>query len=168
MQESKPAIIFFDAFYSITEDRSLNNSGVKIINQLLTEMAGMEGLDEVIVLAATNCVERFDTALGRPGRFDNILYIGLSDNKSRSVQFEYYLKKEVSNLDFDKLFSITEGYSCTDIALVGRKVKEKMLDALINEEVTSIREEDVISIIKDTKRILSDAEIEHYNKISAS
>ncbi len=148
--EAKPAIIFFDEFDAIAENRALNMSSVKLINQLLTELDGMEELDGVIVIAATNRLEAIDPALRRLGRFDNTIYVGLPDNKSRQKQFEHYLNK-LGSFNYEELALNSEGFSCADIEALTRKIKELELDHLIQNEDKKITQEDCLKIIRDFK-----------------
>lgn len=71
-QSVKPCILFFDEFDSIAPKRGHDSTGVtdRIVNQLLTQMDGVEGLDGVYVLAATSRPDLIDSALLRPGRID--------------------------------------------------------------------------------------------------
>ncbi|VDM45443.1 unnamed protein product [Toxocara canis] len=72
---SKPCLIFFDEFDSLGAKRGHDNTGVtdRVVNQLLTEMDGVEELEGVFVLGATNRIDLIDNALLRPGRFDYIV-----------------------------------------------------------------------------------------------
>lgn len=160
-REQKPSIIFFDEFDSIAENRAKSNSSVKIINQLLTELDGMEELQGVIVLAATNRLEEIDPALKRPGRFDNIIYVGLPDENSRKSQFELYLK-DFPNIDYEMLAKMTDKFTCADINGCCRKIKELKLDMLISEEDGPLTQEDCVNVVKKFNRTLTDNEIEYY------
>lgn len=66
---AKPCILFFDEFESIAPRRGHDNTGVtdRVVNQLLTQMDGVEGLTGVFILAATSRPELIDPALLRPG-----------------------------------------------------------------------------------------------------
>lgn len=71
-QSAKPCILFFDEFDSIAPKRGHDSTGVtdRVVNQMLTQMDGAEGLDGVYVLAATSRPDLIDSALLRPGRLD--------------------------------------------------------------------------------------------------
>jgi len=90
-----PSIIFFDEFDSITKQRgaSLNDSTEKVVNQLLVELDGIEELEKVIVIAATNRKDLIDPALLRPGRIDAIIELPIPDKKTREKIFEVHTKK---------------------------------------------------------------------------
>lgn len=98
-RETNPAIIFFDEIDAIAEDRSSGSGSVRLINQLLTEMDGMESLDGVMVIAATNRPEKLDSALMRAGRFDTKIYIPMPDELSRKELFASSPDKIPYNLD---------------------------------------------------------------------
>ncbi|KAM9824107.1 peroxisomal ATPase PEX1 [Neosynchiropus ocellatus] len=75
-QAAKPCILFFDEFDSLAPRRGHDSTGVtdRVVNQLLTQLDGVEGLQGVYVLAATSRPDLIDPALLRPGRLDKSLY----------------------------------------------------------------------------------------------
>ncbi len=84
-QAAKPCVLFFDEFDSIAPKRGHDSTGVtdRVVNQLLTQMDGAEGLDGVYVLAATSRPDLIDSALLRPGRLDKSLLCDMPDEESR-------------------------------------------------------------------------------------
>ncbi|XP_043212400.1 nuclear valosin-containing protein-like [Amphibalanus amphitrite] len=79
-KNSAPCVIFFDEIDSICQKRSAtgdSGSGGRVVNQLLTEMDGMEARQGVYLMAASNRPEIVDPAILRPGRIDKLLYVGL-------------------------------------------------------------------------------------------
>lgn len=84
-RSSAPCIIFFDEIDALCprRDDSNENSSSRIVNQLLTEMDGLDARRDVYIVAATNRPDILDPAITRPGRFDKLLYIGLPDQKER-------------------------------------------------------------------------------------
>ncbi|XP_066441857.1 peroxisomal ATPase PEX1 isoform X2 [Eleutherodactylus coqui] len=84
-QAAKPCILFFDEFDSIAPRRGHDNTGVtdRVVNQMLTQLDGVEGLQGVYVLAATSRPDLIDPALLRPGRLDECLYCPPPDQASR-------------------------------------------------------------------------------------
>ena len=86
-KQSSPSIVFLDEFESIASIRrtgSGDGSNVmnRVVNQLLSSMDGIEGMDGVIVVAATNRPEMLDPALLRSGRFERVLHIPPPDTES--------------------------------------------------------------------------------------
>lgn len=119
-----------------------------------------------MVLAATNRIDSIDPALRRPGRFDNVVYIGLPDVQSREKQFSFYLNEQVKNIDFHRLAEISDGYSCADVAGICRKIKEKILDSLINGDEAEINQATCEKVIEQTNRTLSIQEIDEYKQMA--
>lgn len=78
-RNSAPCVIFFDEIDALCPRRSDHESGasVRVVNQLLTEMDGMENRQQVFIMAATNRPDIIDRAVLRPGRLDKTLYVGL-------------------------------------------------------------------------------------------
>uniref|UniRef100_W5NJ29 Nuclear VCP like n=1 Tax=Lepisosteus oculatus TaxID=7918 RepID=W5NJ29_LEPOC len=78
-RNSAPCVIFFDEIDALCPRRSDHESGasVRVVNQLLTEMDGLEARKQVFIMAATNRPDIIDPAVLRPGRLDKTLYVGL-------------------------------------------------------------------------------------------
>ncbi|XP_070772102.1 nuclear valosin-containing protein-like [Enoplosus armatus] len=78
-RNSAPCVIFFDEIDALCPRRSGHESGasVRVVNQLLTEMDGLETRRQVFIMAATNRADIIDPAILRPGRLDKTLYVGL-------------------------------------------------------------------------------------------
>jgi transitional endoplasmic reticulum ATPase len=90
-----PCIIFFDEIDSLAGKRGVEH-GTKVtervLNQLLAEMDGLEDLNDVLIIGATNRPDMLDPALLRPGRFDKILLVNAPDEKGRKVILEIHTK----------------------------------------------------------------------------
>lgn len=126
-RQSSPSIIFFDEIDSIVPKRGANfdSSGVteKVVNQLLTEMNGLQEMKDVVVIGATNRPDLLDSALLRPGRFDRVVLVGVPDKKARKEIFNVHLKKMplAKDVKKDELVEKTEGYVGADIEAVCRE-----------------------------------------------
>lgn len=121
-----PCIIFFDEIDAIAPTRgSHTDAGVseRVIAQLLTEMDGLELLEGVFVLAATNRLDRVDGALLRPGRFEHLLKLDLPNQKARAAIFRIHTNQMPCGADvnLDLYASITEGMSGAVIAGICRR-----------------------------------------------
>jgi transitional endoplasmic reticulum ATPase len=95
-RETAPCIIFFDELDSIAPRRGLHpDAGVtdRIVNQLLTEMDGLQTLKGVVVIGATNRPDILDPALLRPGRFDRLLYVPPPDLEARYQIFKIHTRE---------------------------------------------------------------------------
>ncbi|RVE74275.1 hypothetical protein OJAV_G00020270 [Oryzias javanicus] len=84
-RNSAPCVIFFDEIDALCPRRSGHESGasVRVVNQLLTEMDGLETRRQVFIMAATNRPDIIDPAVLRPGRLDKTLYVGLPSPADR-------------------------------------------------------------------------------------
>ncbi|MEM1541181.1 MAG: CDC48 family AAA ATPase [Ignisphaera sp.] len=118
-RRAAPALIFFDEIDAIAAMRGHDVSGVtdRIVNQLLTEMDGIEPLRGVVVIGATNRPDLLDPALLRPGRFDRIIYVPPPDLKARYEILKIHTRKIAlaEDVDLIELAKMTEGYSGADI-----------------------------------------------------
>ncbi len=118
-----PCVIFFDEIDSIAQVRgkSLSNDVTeRVLNQLLTELDGIENLQDVVFIAATNRKDLLDPALLRPGRIDKEIYIPLPDEKARYEIFKVHTKKMplAKDVDLKKLAKETEGTNGADIEAI--------------------------------------------------
>ncbi|CAI5788735.1 peroxisome biogenesis factor 1 isoform X1 [Podarcis lilfordi] len=118
-QAAKPCILFFDEFDSLAPRRGHDNTGVtdRVVNQLLTQLDGVEGLEGVYVLAATSRPDLIDPALLRPGRLDKCLYCPHPDQASRleilrALSHSLPLAHDV---DFQHLAEKTEHFTGADL-----------------------------------------------------
>jgi len=121
-----PTILFFDEIDSLAPKRGMSSDsqvGERVVNQLLTEMDGLESLNDVIIIAATNRPDIMDTALLRPGRFDRLILTPVPDEASRKKIFQIYLHEMPLSSDVSaaKLAQETEGYVGADIDAVCRE-----------------------------------------------
>ncbi|NXJ60316.1 NVL protein, partial [Rostratula benghalensis] len=84
-RNSAPCVIFFDEVDALCPRRSDHEAGasVRVVNQLLTEMDGLENRQQVFIMAATNRPDIIDPAILRPGRLDKTLYVGLPPPEDR-------------------------------------------------------------------------------------
>ncbi|CAF0804058.1 unnamed protein product [Didymodactylos carnosus] len=119
---ASPAIIFFDEIDAIANQRSSNtgqtNVGDRVLAQLLNEMDGIEKLQGVTIIAATNRPDCIDPALMRPGRFDRIVYVPLPDELTRREIFDIRLRSLpcAQDIDLTRLVTMTCKYSGAEIA----------------------------------------------------
>ncbi|KAM3571835.1 hypothetical protein VYU27_006133 [Nannochloropsis oceanica] len=127
---SAPCIIFFDELDALCPKRGMGGGGEggggsgvseRVVNQLLTEMDGLEGRRHVFVIAATNRPELIDPAMLRPGRLDKLLYVPLPGPEDRASILQAVCRgvaidrKEV-DLDEVGRDGRAEGYSGADMA----------------------------------------------------
>ncbi|OXB84728.1 UNVERIFIED_CONTAM: hypothetical protein H355_001205 [Colinus virginianus] len=118
-QAAKPCIVFFDEFDSIAPRRGHDNTGVtdRVVNQLLTQLDGVEGLQGVYVLAATSRPDLIDPALLRPGRLDKCLYCPPPDQNSRCeiLKALSHSLSLANDVDLEYLAAKTEHFTGADL-----------------------------------------------------
>jgi ribosome biogenesis ATPase len=127
---SAPCIIFFDELDALCPKRGMGGGGEggggsgvseRVVNQLLTEMDGLEGRRHVFVIAATNRPELIDPAMLRPGRLDKLLYVPLPGPEDRASILQAVCRgvaidREEVDLDEVGRDGRAEGYSGADMA----------------------------------------------------
>ncbi|KAJ5605068.1 hypothetical protein N7510_010222 [Penicillium lagena] len=139
---ARPSIIFFDEIDAIASKRSsTSHGGVNVLTTLLNEMDGIEELRNVLVIAATNKPDVLDPALMRPGRLDNILYIGPPDFEARQEIFRIWASQSVlhAEVELEDLADRTEGYSGAEIV----SICETAGDAALDEEEETGQQQEV-------------------------
>ncbi|KAF4448542.1 putative peroxin-1 [Fusarium austroafricanum] len=139
-QAAKPCVLFFDEFDSIAPKRGHDSTGVtdRVVNQLLTQMDGAEGLSGVYVLAATSRPDLIDPALLRPGRLDKSLLCDMPSLGDRvdiikALFQKVRLSDELTESDgpLTDIARRTEGFSGADLqALVSNAQLEAIHDVL--------------------------------------
>jgi transitional endoplasmic reticulum ATPase len=152
-KQSSPSIIFLDEFESIASMRSSSNGegsdvGNRVVNQLLASMDGVESLDGVIIVAATNRPEMIDPALLRSGRFERVLHVPPPDAGAREAIFEIHSQgMPLSKFSLKDILSSMEGFTGADIEAVCREAaliamregKKKVSKKHFDEAVTRVR-----------------------------
>ena len=144
-RQTAPTVIFFDEIDSIASNRGAEagDSGVtkRVVNQLLTEMDGLEELDDVAIIAATNRPDILDPGLVRPGRFDRHIKVDTPDEESRLAIFKVHTKDMplAEDVKLSRLAKNTEGYVGADIEAVCREAAMLTLREDINSENVSMK-----------------------------
>ena len=121
-----PCVIFFDEIDSIAPMRGMgmdNRVSERVVNQLLTELDGMEKMENVVVMAATNMPHLVDPALLRPGRFDRSILLNIPDKKERLEIFKIHTRMMPlsEDVDLEELAEFTENYVGADIEAICRE-----------------------------------------------
>ncbi|MEJ2779302.1 CDC48 family AAA ATPase [Stygiolobus sp. RP850M] len=139
-RQAAPTVIFFDEIDAIAPMRGLSvDSGVteRIVNQLLAEMDGIEKLENVVVIAATNRPDILDPALLRPGRFDRLIYVPPPDKKARLEILKVHTKNVplAEDVTLEEIAEKTEGYTGADLSALVREatlraIREQMSDCM--------------------------------------
>ncbi|MDR0508438.1 MAG: CDC48 family AAA ATPase [Candidatus Methanoplasma sp.] len=122
-RQASPCVIFMDEIDSITPERGTggdSNVTERVISQMLTELDGLESLNDVVVIAATNRPDIMDPALLRPGRFDKSIFIAPPDRESRVRIFQIHTREKplADDVDLGALADKTEGCTGADISAI--------------------------------------------------
>ncbi len=143
-RQAAPCIIFMDELDAIVPMRGSEDGGThvteRMVNQLLSEIDGIQELTGVVVIGSTNRIDIVDPALLRPGRFDKLIAIGLPDKDTRFAIFKIHTAEMPIALDvkLDELAKRTEGYSGADIEAMCREAGMFALrDNLDAKQITS-------------------------------
>jgi len=129
-RSNAPAVIFFDEIDAIATERGrgAGDSGVaeRVVSQLLTELDGLEELEDVVVIAATNRPDLLDDALLRPGRLDRHVAVDAPDEAARREIFAVHTRDKplAGDVDLSALAAETEGYVGADIEAVCREAAQ--------------------------------------------
>jgi transitional endoplasmic reticulum ATPase len=119
--------VFFDEIDSLVPKRGSgfgdSHATERVISQLLTEIDGLEKLENIVVIGATNRPDLVDTALLRPGRFDRLIIVPAPDEKARLEILKIHTKGMplTKDVDLKLLAKETGGYSGADIASLARE-----------------------------------------------
>merc|ERR1711890_159239 len=121
-RSAAPCVLFFDELDSIAKSRGGNTgdgggASDRVINQVLAEMDGMSSKKNVFIIGATNRPDIIDSAILRPGRLDQLIYIPLPDKLSRVSILKAALRKApvAKDVDIDYLAQLTKGFSGADL-----------------------------------------------------
>jgi len=146
-RSAAPCVLFFDELDSIAKSRGGNvgdggGAADRVINQLLTEMDGMSAKKNVFIIGATNRPDIIDSAIMRPGRLDQLIYIPLPDDKSRIQIFKANLRKSpmAKDVDLDYMAKVTKGFSGADITEICQRACKMAIRQSIEAEIRNERE----------------------------
>ena len=140
-RENAPAIIFIDELDAVGAHRGSDISGERdqTLNQLLVEMDGFDSRDNVIVMAASNMLEKLDRALLRPGRFDRQVFVPPPDMRGRERILGVHTRDKplAQDVDMERMARHTAGLTGADLAnlcneaaiLAGRNDRECIAQA---------------------------------------
>lgn len=142
-----PCVLFFDELDSIAKSRGGNigdagGAADRVINQILTEMDGMGNKKNVFIIGATNRPDIIDSAILRPGRLDQLIYIPLPDEKSREAILKANLRKSplAPDVDLQYLAKVTHGFSGADLTEICQRAVKGAIRESIEQEIKREKE----------------------------
>ncbi len=169
-RQVSPVIVFFDEIDAMALHRSTSDSSHvygSAVNQLLTELDGMELLKDVVIIAATNRPDLIDPGLLRPGRFDKLIYVPSPDEETRLAILKVHTKDMpiAKDVNMKELAKKLENYSGADIEGV---VREAALVCIKLNKMKSaeIKKEHFEEALKKIRPSLSSEVTESYESFS--
>jgi transitional endoplasmic reticulum ATPase len=164
-----PTIIFFDELDSLVPARGggLGEPQVteRVVNTILSEMDGLEELQNVVVIGATNRPTLIDPALLRPGRFDELIYVGTPDTAGRRRILAIHTRNMplAEDVDLEKIAQRTERFTGADLEdLVRRAGLTALRRGLDTGKVTA---EDFEAALGETRASVTPEMLEEYDRI---
>ncbi|VAI08910.1 unnamed protein product [Triticum turgidum subsp. durum] len=136
----------------------------RVLNQLLTEMDGMNAKKTVFIIGATNRPDIIDPALLRPGRLDQLIYIPLPDVESRHQIFKACLRKSplAKDIDLSALAKYTQGFSGADITEICQRACKYAIRENIEKDIERERRR------KDNPEAMEEDEVDEVAEIRAA
>lgn len=148
-RSASPCILFFDELDAIARARGgsggdAGGAGDRVMNQLLTEMDGINPTKQIFFIGATNRPDIIDPALKRPGRLDQTIFIDLPDFPARVSIIKATLRKSPidPSVDFEYLAEQTHGYSGADLAGIGKVAAKIAIRMTINKQVETMKKKE--------------------------
>ncbi len=164
-----PAIVFLDELDALAPMRgtALGEPHVteRIVNQLLSELDGLEELRGVVVIGATNMPQLIDPALLRPGRFDEMILVPVPDAKTRREIFRVHTKKMslAEDVNIDELVKLTGDFTGADIAAVCKKAGRFAMREEIKAE--KVRQKHFLAAVEETGPSVTPDIMGHYEML---
>merc|ERR1719245_124966 len=142
-----PCVLFFDELDAIARARGggggdAGGAGDRVMNQLLTEMDGINPAKQIFFIGATNRPDIIDPALKRPGRLDTMIFIDLPDFAARVGILKASLRKSPMDpqVDYEYVAEQTHGYSGADLAGIAQVAAKVAIRMQIEKEVKILKE----------------------------
>ena len=164
-----PTVIFIDELDSLVPARGggLGEPQVteRVVNTILAEMDGLEELQSVVVIGATNRPNLIDPALLRPGRFDELIYVSVPDRPGRRKILEIHAKRMpiADDVDLDDLAARTERFTGADLEdLVRRAGMFALRESITNTKVNMLNFE---MALDETRASVTGEMEEEYERI---
>jgi len=152
-RENAPTVVFFDEIDSIAAERGSQSTdsgvGERVVSQLLTELDGIEEMEDVVVVATTNRPDLMDTALLRPGRLDRHIHVPVPDEAARRAILRVHTRNKplAEGVDLDRMARRTEGYVGADLEALAREASM----AATREFINSVDPDDIDDSIGNVK-----------------
>lgn len=145
-RQAAPCIIFLDEVDALVPRRGSGGSDShvteNVVSQILTEIDGLEELNNVLIIGATNRLDIVDEALLRPGRFDRIIKVPNPDTNGRKHIFEIHTKNKPlgNNVKISEIVRLTNDFSGAEIAAVANRAAITALKRYVVGKSNNIKE----------------------------
>ncbi|ASI99629.1 CDC48 family AAA ATPase [Thermococcus celer] len=162
-RQAAPTVIFIDEIDAIAPRRGTDVNRVtdRLINQLLTEMDGIQENSGVVIIGATNRPDIIDPALLRPGRFDRLILVPAPDEKARLEILKVHTRRVplADDVKLEELARKTEGYTGADIEAVVREAAMLAMRRALQEGIIrpGMKADEIRSKVKVTMRDFEEA-----------
>ena len=159
-RQAAPCILFFDELDAFLPARGMMGLDAavseRILAQFLVEMDGIEELKGVLVLGATNRVDRLDEAILRPGRFDEIVKFAPPDSMEREEILKIHLKQKPlsDEVDANYLAGLTEGWSGAELSAACNRAALLAVQRAVHGELkrmSPITREDLLQALRQIR-----------------
>ena len=167
-RQVSPTIIFFDELDSLAPARGQemgNNVSERVVNQLLTELDGLEEMGNVMVIGATNRPDMIDPALLRSGRFDRLVMVGQPDEEGREQILRIHTGDTplAPDVSLREIAEITDGYVGSDLESIAR---EGAIEALRDDdEATEVEMQHFRRAMESIRPTVTDEILSYYEDI---
>ena len=163
-----PCVIFFDELDAIAPNRGQemgNSVSERVVNQLLTELDGLEDMENVMVIGATNRPDMIDPALLRSGRFDRLVMVGEPDVEGREQILKIHTDDVpiTADVSLRELAEVTDGYVGSDLENITR---EAAIEALRDDpEAEDVEMRHFQLAMEEVRATVTDEIEEYYERI---
>ena len=166
-----PCVIFIDEIDSLVPARGSGQGGepqvtARVVNTILAEMDGMEEMQSIVVIGATNRPALVDPALLRPGRLDELIYVGTPDEPGREHILKIHTAKMplAADVDLAKIARETERFTGADLEDVVRRAGLIAIRTR-GEDAADVRGEDFVEALKDLRATVTPEMEAEYEKL---
>lgn len=168
-KQAAPSIVFLDELDALAPQRgSYEGSRVTetVVNQLLTSIDGLEQLNDLVIIGATNRPDIIDPSLLRPGRFDELILVGPPDKEAREEIFRIHTHNMplAKDVDIAELAELTDGYAGADIEGICRQAA--MIALRENMDAKKVTKEHFMKALEETSPSVDDEMMAYYAEMN--
>lgn len=167
-RQVSPTVIFFDELDSLAPARGQDvgsNVSERVVNQLLTELDGLEEMENVMVVAATNRPDMIDPALIRSGRFDRLVMVGQPGEEGRQEILKIHTEDIplAADVSLRELAELTDGYVGSDLASIAREAAMTALREDSEADIVEMRH--FRGAMESVRPTITDDILDYYEQI---